>query len=105
MWSVRVRLDRGSGLLAGEPASSWCYFWLGGGLRSMSLRLLPLLTSVKLLKGQAGIRPWHHRLQWNHHHGLNDRSILHSWCRCDGSGRSRRAMTLGRGEVEAPLTA
>jgi hypothetical protein len=38
----RMRLDRGSGLLAGELASPWRCLLLGGVLPSTGLRLLPL---------------------------------------------------------------
>jgi hypothetical protein len=100
-----VRLDRGSGLLAGELASPWCCLWLGGGLLSTGLHLLPPLMSVTLLKWEASVRPWHHHPWWNRHHGLTGRSILHPWCGCDGSGRSPYAAPPGRGEAEGPLPA
>jgi hypothetical protein len=53
----RLLLDRGSGLLAYKLASPWHYLWLGGGLLSMIMRLLPPLTSTTFLEGDAGIRP------------------------------------------------
>jgi hypothetical protein len=48
---MRVQLECGSDLLA----SSWHYLMLGGGLPSMGSRLLPLVMSVALLDGEAGV--------------------------------------------------
>jgi hypothetical protein len=104
LWQ-RVWLDRGSGLLAGEPALLWCCFWHDSGLRSTRLHLLPLLMGMTLLEGEAGIRLRCHRPRWNCHHGLSDRSVLRPWCGCDGSKRSPRVVPPGRGKAEATLPA
>jgi hypothetical protein len=76
---------------------------LSGGLPSTGLHSLPLLMSASLLKGEAGIQPWHRRPWWNRHHGMSGQSILHPWCGCDGSGRSPRVAPPVGGEAEAPL--
>jgi hypothetical protein len=100
-----MRLDRGSGLLAGEHTSPWCCLGLSVGLPSTGLHVLPPLTRVALLEGEAGVQPWHRCTRWNHRHGLSCQSVLHSWCGCDRSGQSPCAMPPGRGEAEAPLPA
>jgi hypothetical protein len=100
-----VRLNRGSDLLAGELASQCCYLLIGSGLLSMSLHLLPSMTSMMSLKRDTGFRPRHHHPWWNRRCGLNGQSVLHPWCGCDGSELSPRAMPPRRGEAKAPVPA
>jgi hypothetical protein len=100
-----TRLDRGSGLLVGDLASSWHCLLLGGGLPSVGLHALPLLMSVSLLEREVSIRPWRCHPWWNRRHGLSGRSVLHLWCGCDGSEQSPSASPPRRGEDEAPLPA
>jgi hypothetical protein len=97
-----MRLAHSSGLLVVELASLWCYLLLGGGMPSMGLSSLHLLTATSLLKRVVGIQSQRRQLGWNHHHGLSGRSILDLWCGCDGSGRSPRAASPGGEEAEAP---
>jgi hypothetical protein len=90
-----MRLNRGSGMLAGELVSPWRYPLLDDGLPSAGLHLLPPVMSVTLPKREDGFHP-----RGNRHHGW---SILHPWCGCDRSERSPRASPSGTGEAKAPL--
>jgi hypothetical protein len=92
----------GSGLLSGKLASHVRCLLLSAGLSSAGLRALPLLTSMLLLRGEAGIQPWHRRSWWNYRHVLGGRSVLHPWCGCDGSRRSPHVAPPRRGEARAP---
>jgi hypothetical protein len=57
-----VRLNGGSGLLAGEVTSSRHRSRLGGGMQSMGLRHLLFIASVMPLGGVVGFRLWLRRL-------------------------------------------
>jgi hypothetical protein len=100
-----MRLNCGSGLLAGELALPRCYLLLDGGLPSVGLCLMPPLTSVTSLEKEGSFKPWSHRPRGNCHHGLSGRSVLHPQCGCDLSERSPRVTPSGRGEAEAPIPA
>jgi hypothetical protein len=76
-------LHHGNGSLTSELASPWCCLLLDDGLTSVGLRLLPSMMSVTSPEREVGFRPWRHHPQGNRHHGLNGRSILHSWCGCE----------------------
>jgi hypothetical protein len=97
----RMWLDRGGGMLTGELALSWHCLLLSCGMSSTSLDLLPSVTSMASLDREVGFRPWCHRPQGNHHHGLCGYSILHPWCGCGESERAPHAAPSGGREAEA----
>jgi hypothetical protein len=100
-----VWLDRGSGLLADEFASPWCYLLLNNGKPSMGLRLFPSGTSLASLDGEADFRPQRHRLWGNRRCGMCGRSVLHPWCFRVESEQCPRAAPYGGREVEASFPA